>query len=44
MPLPVKDVNGLTVTYQASFSNDCDSTIQDFQIKTCTITNTAIEQ
>jgi hypothetical protein len=44
MPLPVKDVNSLTVTYQASFSNDCDSTIQDFQIKTCTITNTAIEQ
>ena len=44
MPLPVKDVNGLTVTYQASFSNDCDSTIQDFQVKTCTITNTASEQ
>jgi hypothetical protein len=44
MPLPVKDVNGLTVTYHASFSNDCDSTIQDFQVKTCTITNTAIEQ
>ena len=44
MPLPVNDVNGRPVTYQASFSNDCDSTIQDFQIKTCTITNTAIEQ
>jgi hypothetical protein len=45
MPLPsINDVNGRPVTYQASFSNDCDSTIQDFQIKTCTITNTAIEQ
>jgi hypothetical protein len=44
MPLPVNDVNGRPVTYQALFSNDCDSTIQDFQIKTCTITNTAIEQ
>ena len=45
MPLSsVNDVNGRPVTYQASFSNDCDSTIQDFQIKTCTITNTAIEQ
>jgi hypothetical protein len=44
MPLPVNDINGRPVTYQASFSNDCDSTIQDFQIKTCTITNTAVEQ
>jgi hypothetical protein len=44
-PLPtVNDVNGRPVVYQASFSSDCDSTIQDFQIKTCTITNTAIEQ
>jgi hypothetical protein len=45
MPLPsANDINGRPVAYQASFSNDCDSTIQDFQIKTCTITNTAIEQ
>ena len=45
MPLPsINDVNGRPVTCQASFSSDCNSTIQDFQVKTCTITNTAIEQ
>ena len=42
MPLlSVTDVNGRPVAYQASFSSDCNSTIQDLQVMTCTITNTA---
>ena len=45
MPLPLNtDVNGRPVVYHASFSSVCDSTIQDFQIRTYTITNTAVEQ
>ena len=44
MPLPLNtDVNGWPVVYDVSFSSDCDSAIQDFQIKTCTITDTAVE-
>jgi hypothetical protein len=41
--LSVTDVNGRPVAYQASFSSDCNSTIQDLQVMTCTITNTAVE-